>query len=184
MTDKKMMDAITYAANKHDGQKRKADSTPYIIHPYRVAMRLKAAGLEDHVVIAGLLHDIVEDTDGTLDEISTLFGAKVAKLVEIASEPEKSAAWEERKQHTIDTVKSAPIEGKLVVCADKIDNLQSIIDNESTLGIEIWQSFKRGKESQQWYYQNIYQSLIYDLNGEEHHELFTELKSLLDQFLQ
>ncbi|GGM34214.1 phosphohydrolase [Paraliobacillus quinghaiensis] len=184
MTDKKIMDAITYAAKKHDGQKRKADGTPYIIHPYRVAMRLKAAGLQDHVVIAGLLHDVVEDTDCTLDEISTLFGHKVAELVGIASEPDKSAAWEERKKHTIETVKSAPIEAKLVVCADKIDNLQSILDNESTLGKEMWQSFKRGRESQQWYYQNIYQSLVYDIDVEEYHELFTELKSLLDQFLR
>lgn len=181
MSNERLMQAITYATQKHDGQKRKVDRTPYITHPYRVAMRLKSAGYEDNVVIAGLLHDVVEDTDGTLVEISDLFGEQVRQLVSYATEPKKSIPWEKRKQHTIDGIKEAPLAAKLIVCADKIDNLLSILSNERELGPIMWESFQRGKESQKWYYKNIYQSLIHGISEEDQPQLFSELKVLLDQ---
>ncbi len=175
------MDAISYATIKHDGQKRKMDHAPYISHPYRVAMLLMQQNYPEHVVIAGLLHDVVEDTDSTLTEIEERFGVDVARLVSYASEPDKSLSWQERKQHTIEAIKTAPLEAKLVVCADKIDNLSSILENEQQIGSTIWDSFKRGKQDQQWYYSTIYESLT--TNIDESPALFSTYQKLLEQFV-
>ncbi|WP_112179709.1 MULTISPECIES: HD domain-containing protein [Paraliobacillus] len=182
MLNDRLMQAITYATVKHDGQKRKVDRTPYIAHPYRVAMSLKAAGYENDVVIAGLLHDVVEDTDSTLIEIKDLFGEQIEKLVAYATEPEKTIPWEQRKQHTIDGIKHAPLAAKLVVCADKIDNLHSILESERLLGTVMWDSFQRGREDQKWYYQAVYESLINGIVEKDTPTLFKQFKRLLDQF--
>ncbi|MBM7571097.1 HD domain-containing protein [Aquibacillus albus] len=178
----KLLDAVTYAAKKHDGQRRKVDGLPYITHPYRVSMLLLNDGYKEEIVIAGLLHDVVEDTDGTLEEINTLFGEEVSNLVNYASEPDKSLSWEERKKHTIETIKTAPFDAKLVVCADKVDNLTSILDNEQKLGAKIWDSFKKDKTSQQWYYTSVYQSLIHGVDENKHPTLFKDFKNLIEQF--
>ncbi|MCT2534932.1 HD domain-containing protein [Aquibacillus koreensis] len=179
----KLLEAISFATKKHNGQVRKVDNIPYISHPYRVAMLLSQEGVKEDVVIAGLLHDVVEDTDGTLEEIETLFGSKVSTLVEYASEPDKSLSWEERKKHTIETIRTAPIEAKLVVCADKVDNLTSILENEKEMGAAVWDSFKRDKVSQQWYYTNVYTSLTDGVQAKHQPKLFDTFKRLLDQFI-
>ncbi|MDL4840130.1 HD domain-containing protein [Aquibacillus rhizosphaerae] len=177
------MKAISYATTKHTGQKRKVDDAPYIIHPYRVGMLLSQEACPEDIIIAGLLHDVVEDTDGTLEEIRSLFGEEVATLVEFASEPNKSLSWEDRKKHTIETIKTAPLAAKLVVCADKVDNLSSILENEQQLGSNIWRSFKRDKSSQQWYYLNVYKSLISGIDQKNQPNLFLSYKNLLDRFI-
>lgn len=179
-----MNKAIAYATKKHDGQRRKAEDIPYISHPYRVAMLLSQQQCEEEVVITGILHDVVEDTDGTLAEISELFGKTVAALVEYASEPDKSLSWEERKKHTIETIKNAPIQAKLVVCADKIDNLSSISQTYAQIGDDVWKSFKRDYDSQKWYYTSVYNSLIHGIDEEERPALFTVYQKLLTQFFE
>lgn len=178
----KIRKAIDYATINHHGQVRKTDQIPYISHPFAVGMLLLQEGYKEDIVVAGLLHDIVEDTDGTLEEIQKLFGPYVATLVEYATEPDKTLPWEERKQHTIDTIKDAPLDAKLVVCADKIDNLSSTIEKQKLLGDEMWNSFKRGKDSQQWYYSQVYQSLLHGIDRENVPNLFLRLSQLLKQF--
>ena len=96
----KIHNAIIYAAKKHEGQVRKGTDTPYIVHPMEVMQILTAAGCGEDVIVAGILHDTVEDTDATLEEISALFGEKVARLVAHESE-DKSKTWRERKSATI-----------------------------------------------------------------------------------
>ena len=73
--------AIRYAADKHDGQLRKSGE-PYITHPLQVATMLVDWGMDIDSVIAGVLHDTVEDTDATLEEITELFGRDIAFLVD------------------------------------------------------------------------------------------------------
>lgn len=176
------MRAITYATGKHDGQRRKVDDLPYIAHPYRVAMLLKDYNCPNHVVIAGLLHDIVEDTNGTFTELTNLFGDEVTTLVRYVTELDKNKSWEERKQHSIDKIKHAPLEAKLITCADKVDNLQSILDGEIMHGPSMWFQFSRGKADQQWYYQKMYKSVIYGLDDDPH-PLMTLFKQLVDQLM-
>ncbi|WP_440896829.1 HD domain-containing protein [Amphibacillus sp. Q70] len=184
MITNQIMRAITYATTKHDGQRRKVDQTPYIAHPYRVAMLLKDHHCDNDVVIAGLLHDIVEDTEGTLEEIDVLFGKKVSILVGSVTEKEKSLPWEERKQQSINKISEASLNVKLITCADKIDNLHSMLDNEVVYGSSMWHAFDRGKSDQQWYYKNMYQSVITGIDPKAFHPLMYLFKSLLDSFLQ
>ncbi len=172
-------EAKKFAIMAHAGQVRKSEvDKPYIIHPIGVAKILEEFGYDDHVIAAGLLHDIVEDTKYTLTDIRTLFGEDVANLVYTATEPDKSLSWEERKTHTINTTKDLDIRNKAVVCADKIHNLESLMILFGKNGEMDFSKFKRGVEEQRWYYTEIYKSLI---NGENPDlPMFKRLKNAID----
>jgi (p)ppGpp synthase/HD superfamily hydrolase len=176
-----VMKAIQFATIAHKGQERKATGAPFITHPYAVGMMLAMEGYSEEVIAAGILHDVWEDTDVELEEITELFGEVVSKLVWYASEPDKNLTWEERKEHTIHTIKTAPLDAKSIVCADKIHNVKSIIIDKETLGEQVWDSFKRGKDQQKWYYTNIYSSLIEGVEKSKQPKLFSVYKELLDE---
>lgn len=151
--------ALQTAAKAHEGQYRKGSNIPYITHPVAVGMILLEAGYGAEMVAAGILHDTVEDTALSLKDIESLFGPEVAGMVAGASEPDKSLSWEERKEHTIQFLKTASKEIRVVVCADKLHNIRTITDDLNEYGEEVWNRFKRGKQQQSWYYQNIVKSL-------------------------
>lgn len=151
--------AIVFAARAHDGQRRKSTYTPYITHPYAVGMLLLREKCSEEAVAAGLLHDTIEDTSVTYEELLTVFGERVAKLVLAALEPDKSLPWEERKEHTIQTLKELGLEELQVITADKLHNLRSIREELERSGEEIWSRFKRGREKQRWYYSSIVKEL-------------------------
>lgn len=149
-------DAIQFAARAHRGQVRKANGVPYIVHPLGAARLLIEYGCtHEEAVVAAILHDVVEDTDATLEELRVEFGSTVADFVEALSEPDKSAPWEARKRHTIHTLKEAPQAVLLVSCADKLDNLSSIAQDVDVRGDEAWSAFKRGAPEQAWYYRSL-----------------------------
>jgi hypothetical protein len=133
---------------------------PYIVHPLDVASTLMKNNAPERVVIAGLLHDVVEDEDYTLSDIRDKFGEEVATLVDGASEPEelinahggKSKTWPERKAHTIDFIKTADRDMKLLSCADKLANIRAIIRDYDMLGDGVWDIFNASKDSVAWYY--------------------------------
>lgn len=147
-----IFDAIEFAARAHRGQFRKTTKIPYLIHPLRVAQILIEAHASDDLVIAGLLHDTLEDTPVTRDEIHQTFGAQVAAWVAGVSEPDKSNSWEFRKQHTLVHLNDAPIELVLIACADKLDNIESIRKDHEKVGDDCFKRFNRPKTQQQWYY--------------------------------
>jgi (p)ppGpp synthase/HD superfamily hydrolase len=153
--------ALEVAAKAHYDQKRKGTDIPYITHPVAVAMILLRAGCTDELIIAGLLHDTVEDAQIPLDYIRDHFGERVAFIVAGCSEPDKSLPWEERKQHTIEYLRTAPLDVRLVTCADKLHNLRTIASDYKRLGEAVWDRFKRGKKDQEWYYRSIVESLSY-----------------------
>ena len=148
-------EAIELAARAHRGQVRKGTGVPYLVHPLGVARLLIEHGLPEEVVIAGVLHDTVEDTAVTLGELEARFGAGVAGLVAALSEPDKAAPWEVRKQHTLDGLRVAPLEVVLASCADKLDNLRSLQEDLSRMGEALWGVFKRGRDQQAWYYRGL-----------------------------
>ncbi|AKO92492.1 phosphohydrolase [Priestia filamentosa] len=158
--------ALTFATKMHEGQMRKANSRPYIVHPIEVSKILEAANLEESVVIAGLLHDTVEDTPATIEEIASLFGEEVALLVAAHTE-DKSRSWEERKTHTIEVVKKGTLPLKALIAADKLSNLKSLQESYEEQGEEVWTHFKRGYEKQKWYYLNVAHNLFIGLKEEE-----------------
>lgn len=147
--------AIQFAASAHSGQYRKGTNVPYLIHPMRAAATLLDAGCRETLAVAAVLHDTVEDCFVTYDQIRTLFGDEVTELVRGASEPDKAASWEERKQHTIDLLKTAHEDLLLVAIADKIDNIRSIREDFALRGEGAWARFKRGRAQQRWYYESL-----------------------------
>ena len=97
--------AKLFALQAHMGQVRKNEKDkPMIMHPFMVADILKEYDFDDNVISAGYLHDVVEDTPYTIDDIKKEFGDDIADLVMGDTEPDKSLSWKERKQYTIDTI--------------------------------------------------------------------------------
>src|SRR3989344_6571323 len=152
--------AIEFAAKAHNQQFRKETRLPYIIHPIDVGRILIEAGCSDEIVAAGILHDTIEDTPINYQDLVNNFGAEVANLVVGASEPDKSDTWENRKLHTINYLKTAPLAVVLVAAADKWSNFRMTYEELLEKGENIWNKFNRGKEKQQWYMQSLAQVFL------------------------
>ncbi len=152
----RLYNAIELAARAHHNQVRKGTEIPYIVHPLAVASTLIRIQTPEPVVIAALLHDVLEDTPVTFEEIQGQFGPEVADLVAAVSEPDKSASWEERKAHTIEYLaKRATDDVLMVALADKLDNVRAIREGLEIDGEKFWDRFNRPREKQQWYYQRL-----------------------------
>lgn len=147
-----LFDAVEFAARAHREHYRKGTKIPYIAHLISVAKILIDYDCTEEIIVAGILHDTVEDTPVTLEDIRESFGERVASLVEAASEPDKSDTWENRRRHTIEYLKTAPMVVRLLTCADKLDNIRSIKVEYERFGELVWKRFRRAKDSQEWYY--------------------------------
>lgn len=123
-----ILDAACFAADRHRAQRRKdADASPYINHPLALADILaREGGVEDaRVLAAALLHDTVEDTETSIEEIETRFGKRVATIVAEVTD-DKSLPKAERKRLQVVKAASKSTGAKLVKLADKISNLRDI----------------------------------------------------------
>lgn len=152
--------AIEFAAKAHTGQFRKSTNLPYILHPLGVGRILIEYDFSEEVVIAGILHDTIEDTSVTLKDILNVFGRNVKRIVEGASEPNRSDSWVNRKQHTIDYLKTAPGDVLLVACADKLDNIRAIKKDINKIGDVLWDRFNAKKDKQEWYYKSLTKAFL------------------------
>jgi (p)ppGpp synthase/HD superfamily hydrolase len=166
--------AIEVAVRAHQNQIRKGTDIPYITHPLSVGIILAKAGCSDEIIIAGILHDTVEDTPITLDDLQDMFGEKVSMIVKAVSEPDKSLKWEERKSHTQDFLKGASQEVKFVALADKLHNIRTIASDYVKIGEALWERFNRGKDAQKWYYQGLVQALRDDSADEAYQFLHNQ----------
>ena len=151
--------ALTFSAKAHLQQIRKGTDIPYVTHPFAVGMILAKAGCPDPIIIAGILHDTVEDSDATLDDIRREFGDEVAAIVAGCSEPDKSLEWEERKTHTIEELKHAPLAIQLVACADKLHNVSTMLEDYNQIGDDLWKRFNRNRDQQKWYFSELVKCL-------------------------
>lgn len=147
--------ALQLAIISHEGQLRKSTGLPMITHPIKVADILKYHQKSLNVQIAGLLHDVVEDTFVELSYIYQEFGNEIGDLVASNSE-DKNKSWEDRKTHTIESVKILDSEKLSLLLADKYSNLYDLHHNIKEVGKEkAYSFFKRGEEYQQWYFKSI-----------------------------
>jgi (p)ppGpp synthase/HD superfamily hydrolase len=151
--------ALRLAASGHRDQVRKGSNTPYIEHPMAVALILERSGFDEEVVIAGLLHDLVEDTDVTLDEVRRSFGDRVAEIVAGCSEVKldvkgRKRPWIDRKSDHVESVKQSNDEVRAVVLADKLHNLISI-QLDLAEGRSVWSTFHADQSSVLNYYQSM-----------------------------
>jgi (p)ppGpp synthase/HD superfamily hydrolase len=112
--------ALEFAAERHAGQLRAADRAPFILHPLEVAQLLRGRDYPDNVIAAGVLHDVIEDTDVGTEELAQRFGAEVATLVISVSEPPGGGTYAERKARLRDAVAVASADAAAVFAADKV----------------------------------------------------------------
>ena len=121
----RLLDAASFAADKHRDQRRKdVDATPYINHPLDVALILTEGGVEDvEVLMAGILHDTIEDTDTTAEELTERFGERVCGLV-LEVTDDKDLEKLERKRLQVVKAPTKSADAKMIKIADKLANLR------------------------------------------------------------
>jgi len=118
--------AIRYAERLHAGQIGQIDGAPFILHPLEVAALLHGAGAPDHVIAAGALHDTLEKTDATAEDLAARFGPEIAALVCAVSEDRSITTYTERKAGLRDQVAHAGPEAALVFAADKLSKVREL----------------------------------------------------------
>ena len=182
--------AIVRATVLHQHQQRKVSGVPYIVHPYSVAFLLAHYTDDEDVIIAGLLHDVLEDVpEYTAAMLQEEFGARVFRIVKEVTEdylqggngkflPQDSQSWRDRKAHYLDNIKNDSQEALMVAAADKIHNMRGLIDEHKLHGSEIWKIFKREPEDLLWFYQEAAQIIGDRLK----HPLVDEMQRILKEF--
>lgn len=160
LTDK-FSEALALAIEAHDGQYRKGTQTPYISHPMAVASIALEFGADENQAIAALLHDVLED--GGLHYapiIREKFGDTVYSIVMDCTdgtpdEHGEKSDWHERKINYLKHLHSISEDAILVVAADKLHNVRSIIQDLQTLGESVFERFTTKKEGTLWYYRSV-----------------------------
>ncbi|MBK8177704.1 MAG: bifunctional (p)ppGpp synthetase/guanosine-3',5'-bis(diphosphate) 3'-pyrophosphohydrolase [Planctomycetes bacterium] len=141
--------ALHAAIAAHDGQTRKGDaSSPYVTHPLHVALMLARFGLEEDVIAAGLLHDVVEDSPGwTVERVAEEFNPHVAGIVSQLTE-DKTRSWGERKSAGVAKVPHMSPEAASVKACDKLHNLHSLTAQLRSARDpdQVWSQFNGGRE--------------------------------------
>ena len=178
--------AISFATDRHKSVVRKGTQVPYIVHPME-AVSIAAGMTNDlEVLAAAALHDVVEDTPTTIDEIEEVFGKRVAALVAFDSEDKMpdippSESWEIRKKATIASLQDAPLDAKIIVLADKLSNIRSINREIINIGDAVWEKFnQKDKKKHEWYYREIANALSMGIHKLSEHFAYQEFYWLLD----
>lgn len=161
-----LVKAIELAADKHRGMFRKGDKQPYIYHPLEVLNVASLLTDDEEVLCAAVLHDTLEDTDCTKEELLAQFSPRVVELVANESEDkrnqvDKAGTWLDRKKEAIDTIKNAKDIGTKIVClADKISNLRSFNRLVMIKGDDAWNNFNmKDPKMHYWYFNELKEAL-------------------------
>jgi (p)ppGpp synthase/HD superfamily hydrolase len=118
--------AIAFARAQHRGQRRTSDGAPFLIHPLEVAALLERSRFPDHVIAAGVLHDVLEDTAAQRAQLEQRFGPDVAELVSLVSDDPEIADEEERKDEVRERVRHAGGAGLVIYAADKVSKVREL----------------------------------------------------------
>ena len=158
--------AIQFAAAAHKGTYRKGTHQPYIFHPLEVLSLTSLITDDDEIMCAAVLHDTVEDTGASIEDIKSEFGENVAKMVAYETEDKrgqvnKAGTWVDRKKEAIEQLKSVNDRGAKIVClCDKVSNLRSFHLMLLQDGEEMWNNFNmRDPKMHYWYYKEISDAL-------------------------
>jgi len=150
--------ALLFAEKAHRGTFRKGTNIPYIVHPVEAALIVASLSSEPELIAAALLHDTVEDTAVTLDELRREFGDRVADLVADETVVDNCEicthdSWHSRKEETLRHLASASTDAKLVAIGDKLANMRAIYRDYRELGDKLWDRFNVSDPAEQgWYY--------------------------------
>jgi|SRR3989344_1670356 len=159
--------AIRFSVKTHEvyqKQKRKGKDIPYITHPLIVGLILARAGASEDVIIAGILHDTIEDSvpekKVTKAMLAERFGDTVAGIVDDVTEQDKDLPWEERKQEALEHVEKLENDSLLVKSADLISNISEIIADHQVDGDVIFERFNASKDKTIAHYQRMINAVI------------------------
>jgi len=176
--------AMMFAISAHSGQFRKHSRTPAIIHAMEAAVVVSTLTSDPNVIAAALLHDTIEDTDVTIDQVRRMFGDRIAELVVVETEDKHSdispeESWMMRKQESINELSELnDIEGKMVWLGDKLSNMRSFYRMYVKSGKEMWNSFhQKDEKMHEWYYRSI----LRELSELKDYEAYKEYKWLTEQ---
>jgi (p)ppGpp synthase/HD superfamily hydrolase len=176
--------ALRVSLDAHKNQFRKGNpGVPYVVHPMHVALMLARFDVEEDVIVAGLLHDVVEDCpDWTSERIAAEFGAHVASIVAQLTE-DKSRPWDERKRWAVDHVPHMSPEAASVKAADKLHNLNSLLNElrECDDPDTVWAKFKGGRDKTLAHDRELVEALSARVDPRIGRALKASLKSLLEQ---
>lgn len=155
-------EAIVFAVKAHDGMRRKKSDVPYILHPLEAAVIVSTMTDNPTVIAAAVLHDVVEDTDITIDEIEDKFGKRVRELAESETENKRreipaNETWRIRKEESLEVLKNTDdIEVLMVWLGDKLANIRSIYRDFKQEGNAMWENFNQKDPNEHaWYYFSI-----------------------------
>ena len=157
--------ALIFAAEKHKGQVRKGSLIPYISHPIETSMIVAKMDGDPETIAAAALHDTLEDTDTSYEELSDNFGKRVADLVQCESENKRKnrpsqETWKIRKQETLDKAASEPIEARKIMLADKLSNMRQTMRSMELIGGKVWDRFNiKDPKLHEWYHRGILKSM-------------------------
>jgi (p)ppGpp synthase/HD superfamily hydrolase len=159
MLSSRFPDALRFAIEAHGPQTRKGGDVPYVAHLLAVASLVLEAGGDEDMAIAGLLHDTIEDTDVTADDLVTAFGPRVAGIVVgcTDSDEKPKPPWRQRKERYVAhlVAPSTPNDVLVVAAADKLHNARSLLADYRHLGEEAARRFNAGPADQLWYHQTV-----------------------------
>lgn len=173
-------EAIRMAEQAHRNQSRKGSNISYIIHPMEVLQILTAMGADIETQIAGVLHDTVEDTDVVLGDIQDKFGKRVAELVSSHTE-DKSLSWKERKKHTIREMEMAERSVKMLIFADLLSNIRSMVYDYQIVGEKLWDRFNAAKDKKGASYAALLKTLVELENDSKTKGFYQEALELFKQ---
>jgi (p)ppGpp synthase/HD superfamily hydrolase len=171
-------DALAFAATTFRHITRKDGSTPYLWHLLAVASMVGEAGGDEDQVIAGVLHDYLEDIDGGSSAIlATRYGGRVAALVEALSDTTRrpKLPWRERKEQHVARIRAAAPDVKLIALCDKLHNARTTLRDLHAVGDAVWARFSAPKMDTLWYYRSMYAAIATEFT----HPLLGELDSLI-----
>ena len=184
MISNKISKAIQVAMQEHEGQYRKGTKVPYIVHLLDVSSILMyEEDLDENVICAGVLHDTLEDTHYTKEQLKQDFGDEVYGLVLFCTEEGNTAdtskeeeirTWKIRKEKSLEKLtQGGKEEEMLVFLADKFSNIKSMYEEKLIVGDDIWNKFNASYEEIKWYYTQILELTQDALSKRRVHQLYS-----------
>ena len=153
--------AIVFAVHAHAGTERRGKGFPYIVHPMEAVAIVATMTADQELLSAAALHDTVEDTDVTVEELRAQFGDRIATLVahesdEMPAGVSEEDSWHARKQAAIDRLAAAPRDAKMVALGDKLSNMRAIARDYAQKGDELWNLFHaKDPKDHEWHYRGL-----------------------------
>lgn len=157
--------AIVFAVKAHHNTERRGKGFPYIVHPMEAVEIVATITPDQELLAAAALHDTIEDTDVTVEDIRREFGDRIANLVHAESDQftegvSEEDSWHDRKQAAIDRLRNASYDAKIVAMGDKLSNMRAIWRDYQLKGDELWNIFHvKEKADHEWHYRGLADAL-------------------------